>query len=167
MTSTNGFQTWWGQRDTREKTLITAAAVLVSLALVWLVGMAPALKTLRQFDASRSAQQAQLQTLRTLQLQAQTLQSQPHINASAARQALKTATDKAFGTQADISISNGNVTANLRNVSPDALAQWLASARSNAHATPVQMRITRSATVNTAGGTVGWSGSVQLTLPAD
>lgn len=154
---------WWAQRHAREKKLLTTAAVLVTLTLVWLVAVAPALKTLRQLDATRSTQEAQLQTMRGLQAQAQTLQAQPRLSASAASQAFKVATEKAFGTQADITLSNGSATVNLRNVSPDALAQWLASVRSNAHATPLQARISRSAT----GSNIGWSGSVQLALPAN
>jgi general secretion pathway protein M len=149
--------TWWAQRDAREKTLIATASVVVALALVWLVAVAPALQTLRQFGATRATQASQLQAMHSLQAQAQTLQAQPRLGASAASQALKAATDKAFGTQADIALSSGNATVTLRNVAPDALAQWLASVRSNAHATPLQARISR--------GAAGWSGSVQLALP--
>ena len=159
--------TWWSQREVREKTLIATAAVLIAVAAVWLAAVAPALKTLRQFEATRATQEAQLQTMRALQAQAQTLQAQPRLSASAASQALKAATEKAFGTQADITLVNGSATVNLRNVSPEALAQWLASARSNAHATPLQMRITRNTTNSAAGTATGWSGSVQLALPAN
>jgi general secretion pathway protein M len=160
-------RTWWAQCDAREKALITIAAVLVALALVWLVAVAPALKTLRQFEATRAIQESQLQTVRALQAQAQTLQAQPRLSAAAASQALKAATDKAFGTQADITLSSGSATVNLRNVSPEALAQWLASVRSNAHATPLQARISRNSTGNANSVTAGWSGSVQLALPAN
>jgi general secretion pathway protein M len=160
-------RTWWSQRDAREKTLIATAAVLIAVAGVWLAAVAPAFHTLRQFETTRATQEAQLHTMRALQAQAQTLQAQPHVSASAASQALKAATEKTFGTQADITLSNGSAVVNLRHVSPDALAQWLANVRSNAHATPLQMRITRNTTNSTAGTATGWSGSVQLALPAN
>ncbi|MEY4346214.1 MAG: hypothetical protein RL032_2046 [Pseudomonadota bacterium] len=167
----SSLRTWWAERDAREKKLLASAALLMALAVVWLVAVAPALKTLHQFDAKHSTQEAQLNTMRTLQAQAQTLQAQPQLSASAANQALQAATEKAFGTQADITLGNGSATVQLRNVSPNALAQWLANVRSQAHATPMQARISRGTAGNSTGdktgNSIGWSGTVQLALPAN
>ena len=158
-------RTWWAERDAREKKLLAGAALLTTLAVVWLAAVAPALKTLRQFDPTHQAQEAQLSTMRVLQAQAQTLQAKPQLSASTANKALQVATEKAFGTQADITLSNGSATVQLRNVSPDVLAQWLASVRSQAHAAPTQARMTRSTASGNAGN--GWSGTIQLALPAN
>ena len=164
-------RTWWAERDAREKKLLASAALLIALTSVWLLAVAPALKTLRQFDATHNAQEAQLNTMHALQAQAQTLQAQPQLSANAASKAVQTATEKAFGTQADITFAGGSATIQLRNVSPEALAQWLTSVRSQAHATPMQARIARdpasTPTKSAAGSSIGWSGSVQLALPTN
>jgi general secretion pathway protein M len=166
-----GLRTWWTERDAREKKLLASAALLIALASVWLLAVAPALKTLRQFDATHNAQEAQLNTMRALQAQAQSLQAKPQLSANAASKAVQTATEKAFGTQADITFAGGSATIQLRNVSPEALAQWLTSVRSQAHATPMQARIARdpasTPTKSAAGSSMGWSGSVQLALPTN
>jgi general secretion pathway protein M len=150
---------WWTQRARREKQLLMGACLVVTAAGVWWVAIAPALQTLDQFERVRTSQAASLQRMRMLQTQAQALQANPAVTSAVAAQALQAATEKAFGTQADLTILNGTATVNLRNVSPDALAQWLASARTSARAVPAQARITQTKS--------GWTGSMQLTLPGN
>lgn len=151
-------QAWWEQRAAREKTILQFAALLVGAALLWSAALAPALRTLRAFEGKHQAQEAQLQAMLRLQAQAQSLQSQPRLSQAAAVQALQTSVQQALGAKADFSNSAGNATVTLRGVSAEALAQWLASARIDAHASPVQARLTRTGT--------DWSGTLQMGLPA-
>jgi general secretion pathway protein M len=155
----NTLRLWWTERPAREQNLLRGAALLVGAALLWSVALAPALRTLRSFEASRNTQEVQLQSMLRLQAQAQALQSQPKLSQVAATQALQASVQQAFGTSATLSVNAGNATVTLSGVRPDALAQWLASARTNAHSAPVQARIARAAN--------GWSGTLQMALPAN
>ncbi len=151
-------RSWWQQRDAREKTLLTLACALVSTALVWGIAIAPALRTLQKSAAQQTVLQDQLQTMARMQVQAKALQSQAPLSQSEAAAALSASVQQAFGSGADITIRAGDASVTLRGVSADALAQWLATARTNAHAVPLQARMTRT------GST--WSGTLQLGLPA-
>lgn len=148
---------WWAQRAPREKSILKLAALLIGAALLWSVALAPAIGTLRSFEAKRMAQEAQLQSMLRLQAQAKALQSQPRMGQTAAKQALQASVQKAFGAKGEISSNGGAVTVTLRGVSAEALAQWLASARAEARAVPVQARLNRVGTL--------WSGTLQMGLP--
>lgn len=156
--NTHAMQQWWAQRPPREQTLLRTAAWLLLAALLWALAVAPALRTLRAFETQYARQQAQLQSMRGMQAQAQALQSQPRLSQASASQALQTTVQQAFGSQAELALQGGNATVTLRGVSAEALAQWLASARAEARATPVQARLERSAK--------GWSGTLLMGLPA-
>lgn len=149
---------WWSQRAAREKQALTVAALLVGAALLWSIALAPALRTLRGFDAKHASQETLLQSMQGLQTQAQTLQAQPHLSQAAATQALQASLQPAFGTKAELSSHAGSATVTLRGVSPEALARWLATARTEARASPVQARLTRAGNL--------WSGTLQMGLPA-
>lgn len=152
-----GLKHWWSQRAPREQSLLGAALVLVLLAALWLVALAPALKTLRQHDAKLSALQTELGRMQALEAQARALQGQAALPAGSAVQALQTHTAALLGKQADLAARSGGATVTLRAVSPQALARWLAAIRTEAHAKVIQSRLQRNAD--------GWSGSVQLALP--
>ena len=78
---------------------------------------------------------------------------------------------------AQLNVVGDRATITLKGASADALAQWLAQARSNARATPVEARLTRSATAAAPAGqtpvTLGrpvvamprWDGTLVLALP--
>lgn len=149
---------WWSQRPPREQSLLRLGALLVAVGLLWSLALAPALRTVRTFDAKRTAQDAQLQAMLRLQAQAQALQALPRLSQTAATQALQASVQQAFGALADVTVSGDNATVRVRGVTADALAQWLGNARSNARCVPVQAHLTRAGT--------GWSGTLQMALPA-
>ena len=150
-------RTWWNQRPPREKALLRGGAVLIGLALLWSVALAPALRTLRAYQTQHTAQEAQLQTMLRLQAQAQAAQALPRLSPAAAAQALQTSVTQAFGTHAELTLAGGTATVTLRGVDAAALAQWLASARTQARSAPVQARLTHAAN--------GWNGTLQMALP--
>lgn len=150
-------QAWWRQRAVREQMLLGAGAVLLVLALLWSLALAPAIKTLRQHNARAAQLHATLSQMQNLEAQAKLLQAQGSISGAAAQQALQTQTTSLLGKQAELTQRGGGASVTLRGVSPQALGRWLTTIRTEAHAKVVQSRLQR--------GADGWSGSVQLSLP--
>lgn len=152
-------QARWALLAPREKSLVAAAVVLVALALVWWVGLAPALRTLRAADTQHRALDTQLQQMRALQLQAEAMKAQPRQNQDEALRALETAVRQQLALTARLSVQGDRATVTLTGTPPEALTQWLTQSRVNARALPTEARLVR----NAAGL---WDGTVVLTLPA-
>ena len=74
------FQVRWQALGQREQTLIRSAALLLGLALLWWVLLAPPLRTLRQVEAQQRSLDAQWQKMQGLRAQAQALQAQPRVS---------------------------------------------------------------------------------------
>jgi general secretion pathway protein M len=94
---------------------------------------------------------------------------------------LRAAITQRLGTTGQLNVVGDRVTIVLKGAPADGLAQWLAQARSNAHASPVEARLLRSttaaspATAGAAGaatagaappGAPRWDGTLVLALPA-
>jgi general secretion pathway protein M len=148
---------WAGLRP-REQALVAGASFVVAFALVWLVALSPALKTLHASEEQRRALDTQLQRMRGLQQQAQSLQSQPKLGYDEATRLLEASVSQRLGTTARMVIAGDRVTVTLTGTPADALAQWLAQARVNARAIPGEAHLTR----NAAGQ---WNGTLVLSLP--
>jgi len=149
----------WVALAPREKTMVAVAAAVLAIALAWVIAVGPALSTLRQSDELRRTLDGQLQRLMSLQAQAQALQSQPKQNYEEASRQLEASVRQGLGASARMSTQGERVTITLTGTAPDALAQWLAQARVNARAIPVEAHLVRN-----AGGM--WDGNLVLTLPA-
>lgn len=148
----------WDTLASREKVLVGGAAAVVALALLWLVAVAPALATLRTAESQHRAADAQLQRMRGLQTQAQSLQAQPKQNPEEALRQLELSARQRLGTTARMVIAGDRVTLTLTGTAPDALAQWLTQARVNARVLPGEARLNRN-----SGGL--WEGTLVLNLP--
>lgn len=148
----------WQQLARREQTLVAAAALLVGVALLYWLAIAPAASTLRSADAAHRTLDEQLQRVLGLQAQAKVLQAMPRANRDEAQRLLETSIQQRLGTSARTAILGDRVTVTLSGTAPDALAQWLAQARVNARAVPAEARLTR----NAAGL---WDGTLVLNLP--
>jgi general secretion pathway protein M len=134
----------WAALAPREQTLVSSAAAIVGLALLWWVAIAPALQTLKNAETQRRTLDAQWQTMQGLQIQAQALLSQPSITQSDALRALESSVKQALGATAQLSVVGDRATLTLRGTPADALAQWLAQARVNARALPSEARLVRA-----------------------
>ena len=153
---------WLAGLSARERRLVTIAAAVVALGLLWWVAVAPALQTLRQAPARHAALDAQLTRMQQLARTAESLRSasagaQP--GRDEALRALDAAT-AALGATGQVSVLGDRATLTLRGAQPQALAQWLAQVRINARLLPLESQLARD------GGTGGWSGSVVLGGPA-
>lgn len=149
----------WDGLASREKALVLVAGLLVGLAVLWWLAIAPALGTIRQAAAQHQTLDVQLARMQALQAQAQSLQSQPRQSADESLKALEQTIRQRLGTTARYSIAGDRVTVTLSGTSADALAQWLTQARVNARALPGEARLNR-----TAAGL--WEGTLVLTLPS-
>lgn len=154
-------QARWAEMPAREKKLVTLAAGLVLAAVLWQLLLAPALTTVRQADAQARVLDAELQHMKTLQAQAQSLQNQPALDPAQALRALEQATRQVLGATTPLQVSGERATVTLQGASADAVAQWLAQARLNARSVPLEARLTRAAN----GGGSRWSGAIVMSLP--
>lgn len=149
----------WAGLAPREQALVAGAAAVVLLALLWWIGIAPALGTLRAAATQHRTLDAQLQHVRRLQSQAKVMQSQPRLSHDEAMRQLESAIRQHLGVAARYTIAGEQVTVSLANAPAQGLAQWLAQVRTNARAIPGEARLTR----NPSGG---WDGTLIVSLPA-
>ena len=155
----------WARLDARERRLVAIAATVVGLALLWWVGLAPALRTLREAPAQRAALQVQAQKMQQLKAEADALKSVPRLAQDEALRALETAMKQRLGDTGQLSVMGDRANVVLKGASAAALADWLSDVRVNARATPVEARLTRSG--DTApGAPVHWSGTLSLSVPS-
>ena len=157
-------QARWRGLNQREQTLVSRAALLVGLALIWWIAVAPALNTLRQSDDQQRSLDVQLQKMQILQSQAQALQSQPKISRDESLRALDASVKQSLGGSAQLNAVGDRVTITLRNTPAEALAQWLTEARVNARAIPGEARLVRN--LASPAGPPVWDGTLVMSVPA-
>ena len=162
----------WQALAPREQNLVRAAAALVVLALLWWLALAPALQTLRTAPARHATLDAQLQHMQALQAEARQLQGAPRANPDNALRALQTSVTENLGAGARLNVAGDRATLTLKGVPAQALAPWLAQARSNAKSVPQEAHLVRSnnsnidgAALPSAGAPARWDGTLVLALP--
>ncbi len=146
-------QARWREVSRREQRLLLVALAIVLLALLWWVGIAPALATLRSAEKQHKLVSSQMQEMQRLQTQAKTLQAQPRLAFAEAQRLLEASVKQQFGASAQLLVAGESVSLTLKGATPDALAQWLAQARLNARAVPSEAHLLRNA-VGTWDGTL-------------
>lgn len=152
----------WARLAPRERLAVGVASTVVGLALLWWLGVAPALATLRQAPAQHQQLDAQLTQMRQMAATAEGLRGQNKAQAlspASARDALEQATTATLAGTAQLSVQGDRATVTLRGTPPDALAQWLAQVRINARVVPVQADLQRS------DAPAGWTGQLVLAGP--
>ncbi len=154
---------WQGRWDAlapRERRLLSGAAALVAVALVWWVTLSPALTRLKAAAVQGPQLEAQLQQMQSLKAQALALQSQPKLSGTDAQAALESLVKQRLAGTGQLVVAGDRATLTLKGAGADALAQWLAQARVNARAVPFEVRLVKSAVPSS------WDGTVVLSLPA-
>lgn len=147
----------WESLALRERRMVSAAAWLVGLALLWWVALGPAIQTLRKAPAQHATLDAQLAILQTLAASAEQMRGQnsaPTPSRGAAQSSLDQAT-KALGETAQINIHGDKAILTLRGTPPQALAIWLNQVRVNARVVPVNAQLERG-----SNATDGWVGQI-------
>lgn len=150
---------FWNQLALRERRLLTLAAALVLLALVWLLGVQPAWRTLRSAPVQLAGLDGQMQTMQALAQQARAVQNRPAVSRAQAARTLQATLTQQLGASAQLNVQGARATASLKDAAPDALARWLVQARTDARAQATQARLLR--------GPAGWSGTLVFELPPD
>ncbi len=137
----------WLALSARERSLARLAAAAVAILLIWAIGLAPALHTLHDVQQRRGPLEAQQQRMLTLKAEAERLKSQPVIAGGGedAARALSQSVQGRLGDTAQLAVAGERATLTLRATPAAALAAWLAEARVNARALPLEARLTRAA----------------------
>jgi general secretion pathway protein M len=146
----------WAGMARRERRLIVMALVAVTVALVWLLAVQPAWRSLRETPAQIDALDLQLQDMQRLAAESRQLRALPAVPPGQAEAALRGATER-LGPSAQLTLQGERATLTLTGVPGEALAAWLGEVRSAARARPDEAKLSR--------GPTGYSGSVVLSLP--
>lgn len=146
----------WQTLSGREQRVVRGGLALLVAALLWWLGLAPALSTLRLADSQRQRLDAELQRMQGLQAQARTLQALPPIALADARRLLE-ASLRPLGTSAQLQLAGERATVTLKGVPANALAPWLMQVRLNVRTVPAEARLLRNAAGN-------WDGTLVLNL---
>lgn len=120
----------------RERRWLLAAGALLLLALLWWVAIQPALTTYRNSNDAHAAIDAKIAQMHTLAQEAKALQAAPRIDPSQSKAWLESAS-KRLG-KASVNAQSNRIQINFSGASPEALAAYLADARTAAGLRPVQ-----------------------------
>ena len=150
----------WAALGSREKTGLLLAVALLSTLLLIGVCVLPAVRSVRASPQALQQATAQLQAMQRLQVHATALQALRPLDQTAAIDSLQ-ASVSLLGGNAEISVGDQRVNLVLRATPAKALAEWLARARAEAHAVPLEARLTREG----PAGEALWSGSLVMSLP--
>jgi general secretion pathway protein M len=145
----------WRAMPPRERLGLSLAGMAIAIALVWLIAVAPALRTLREAPTQIDALDRQLQSMQRMAIEARELRGTAPVPATQAALALKSATDR-LGDRGRISVQGDRATLTLSGVTGETLRSWLNEARSGARARPVEAQLTR--------GTQGYAGTIIVTI---
>jgi len=150
--------TRWAQLSPREQRALTWLGALLALLLCWRLAVAPALDTLRSSEAQRKQLTQQLAQMQALQAQTLVLQQRPVLSRDEALRTLQ-GLSQPLGKQLELTVQGERVSAQLKAIPAQALAQWLTQARTQAQVQPLEAHWVRQS------GTQ-WDGTLVLRLPS-
>ena len=148
-------QTRWQALADREQLALQMVAWVLGLLLVWLIGIQPGLRTLRQAPAQLEALELQLQDMQALAAETRELRATPPVPIALAAQALQAASEH-LGSGAKLSVSGDRAVLSVNNIGAEPLQAWLGEVRSAARARPLEAKLQRSGT--------GYTGTIVLML---
>ena len=145
----------WAKLAPRERRGIALAAGAVGLALLWLLALAPALRSVQSLPGELERAELELQQMQALATEATGLRATPAVSSEQALAALNTATAE-LGAAGKLQIQGDRAVLTLNGVDAVALRTWLERARGAARARPLEAQLNR------AGN--GYSGTLVLGL---
>ncbi|MDT7837597.1 type II secretion system protein GspM [Aquabacterium sp. OR-4] len=138
-------QAQWARLAPRERQLVRVAALLVAVALLWFVAIAPAWRTLRELPPQRAALEAQLQQMQAQAREAQALRAVAPVPAEQAQAALEAAAQR-LGPQARLVAQGAQRSVlTLQGADGAQLAAFLGEARAGARARVLEATLSQSA----------------------
>lgn len=156
-----GVKARWAALGPREQRGLALAASVLGAALLWSVGLAPALRTLQSAPALNAQLGAAAERMQALQARAQLLQAKPVAVPGDLLKALQSATTE-LGKAASLQVVGDVATITLRQVRVPSLAPWLAPAVGTGPS-PAEAHLQRDAG---SGAEPLWSGTLVYRLPA-
>lgn len=147
----------WSALAARERRMVILAGAIVLLALLWMLLLAPALRTVRTVPAQTQQLEQQLQAMQAMAAQARDLKGRPVVRREDAVRVLQSTLAQRLGGHAQLTAAGDRVTVTLTGVAPELLGPWLGQVRSAARTVVVQARLNQ--------GNAGWDGSIVLQLP--
>jgi general secretion pathway protein M len=176
----------WAQRSPREQQLLGLGALVLALAAIWSLALAPAWRTWQEAPERQARLDSQSQQMQQLQTQAKSLQQPSPITRAEALTWLENNLNE-LGPEARINLQGERASLSLSAAPAEALARWLSQARERAQALPVQAQLQHSTAAATpsrtsasspkpasapppagqpdAGSPVLWRGTLLLRLP--
>jgi general secretion pathway protein M len=152
--------TRWQALSTREQSGLQWLGLLLGVAVIWLVAVAPALHTLGDSVTRRAQISTQQGHMLALQAQAQALQQRTPMSRD---EALRTLQSLSANPNLQLTVQGERVSVQLKAVSASTLATWLAQVRNQAQTLPIEAHVTRDSDANKTA--ITWSGSLVLRLP--
>ena len=146
----------------KDRKLIQYLALALAFSLLWFWNIAPALKTYQEAPLQLAQLERQTENLKTLQAQALVLQKAPRVKVQNVGAVLQQSSTEILGNSAKLNLEASRATLTLNNVSAEALAQFLAAARTQAQAMPIEVKLQK----NKTGNVEVWRGTLILSLPS-
>lgn len=147
----------WSALAPRDRKLLRLGAALLGLVLVWLVGVQPAWRALRELPPQIERAEAQLQQMQVLAAESKTLRAAAPVAQAQAGAALRAAAAR-LGDKARVVQQGERMSITLSGVDGPGLRALLAEARASARARPVEAQLVR--------GPKGFDGTLVLALGA-
>lgn len=151
---TQARERWLAMAD-RERLALQFAGAILALLLIWLLGIQPGLRTLRQAPAQLEGLELQLQGMQALAAEARELRATPPVPIALAAQALQTASAH-LGPGAKLSVTGDRAVLSVNGIGAEALQAWLGEVRSAARARPLEAKLQRASN--------GYSGTIVLVI---
>ncbi len=148
---------WWLTLALRERRLLVAGLLIVAAALLWMLALAPALRTLRTAPVTLQSLDRQWQGMQVQADETQRLRAIPPVSREQAAVALKAAADR-LGAKAKLTMQGERAVLTVTALEPSTLEPWLAEVRAGARASPLELNLVRSGN--------GYSGTLVLALGA-
>lgn len=150
------WQSFINQRSPREQRAIHGALGFVAVVLLWQIAVAPAWQVWRESQTQLTLLAQQHADMLALQQQASQLQTQTRMGSDASAQALQSLC-AGLGEKVKCSRQALRMTVDVKGVSPQALAQAWAQARSQAQAVVMETHLQRQGEL--------WDGQWVWSLP--
>ena len=150
-------QAFWRARAPRERLILGTAMLVIGIAIVWLIAVQPALRSVREAPAQLDQLDTQLHDMQRLALESKALRDPVQIPPGQAASALKAATER-LGDAARLTVQGDRATLTVTGVSGAALRAWLGEARTAAHARAIEAQLLRNPQ--------GYAGSVIVSFGA-
>jgi general secretion pathway protein M len=134
----------WVALAPRERNLVAVAGGVLLLALVWLLLIRPAWRTMHEAPAQLDQLDVQWQQMQLLASEASNLRNTPPVDPAQGAQALQAATARLGEQRARLSVQGDRAVLTLTGVSGEQLRGWLAEARGAARARAVEAQLSRT-----------------------